>query len=257
MTYWGYESCPSCSGKPQPGTVALLKYLLERFPYTRSLGIYNCRNVGGTSTRSIHACGRALDLGIPTIAGRANTELGDPIVRFLDKYTTQFGLMGQIYNRTRYDAKTPRGRLYTGVNPHYDHDHIEQRSAQARSLRYADIVVIAGASKTEGDDMLGFTIGPKGAASVAGERSEALQLLLLDRGETLPKWGPDGSAGDETRAALASFQSKHSITDEAGYVGPKTYAALFAAGSVADTATRKYVRDHIATHAANPDAHHA
>lgn len=102
------------------------------------MGVYNCR------LPSTHACGKSLDLGIPLIDGKANTKLGDPIVVFLDKYANEFGLQGQIWNRVRYDLKTPQGRVYTGPHPHHDHNHIEQRLWFAQRLRYADYVRIAG-----------------------------------------------------------------------------------------------------------------
>lgn len=157
MTYWSYQRCYSCSGKAQSGSVALMKYTLEKFPYARSMGIYACRDVRGGSSLSIHACGRALDVGIPVLStGRANTELGNPIVKFFDQFSTQFGIMGQIYNRVRYDRGDPRGAYYGGVHPHYDHDHVEQRSEKATTLTYAEIVSIAGpATPTSGgSDML-------------------------------------------------------------------------------------------------------
>lgn len=108
------------------------------------MGVYNCR------LPSTHACGKSLDLGIPLVNGEANTKLGDPIVVFLDQYANEFGLPGQIWNRVRYDLKTPRGREYTGPHPHHDHNHIEQRLWYAQRLRYADYVKIAGDPKTPG-----------------------------------------------------------------------------------------------------------
>lgn len=136
--YLSYESCSACSGKAQPGTVDLLKYLMNRFPGTYSLGVYNCR------LPSLHSCGKALDLGIPLVNGQANTVLGDPIVAFLDQFANKWGLMGQIWNKVRYDLKTPKGRVYTGPHPHHDHNHIEQRLWYAQNLRYNDYVRIAG-----------------------------------------------------------------------------------------------------------------
>jgi hypothetical protein len=209
-----------------------MRYTLERFSFTRSMGIYACRNVGGTETMSIHACGRALDIGIPTLSnGRANTQLGHQIVQFYDRHAQAFGIMGQIYDRVRYDSRSPRGRYYGGVHPHYDHDHVEMRSTQAASLTYAQIVAIAGPISTGGDPMLGLTIGPIGADSVKGLGVKALQLMLLDRGEKLPQWGADGAAGDETRHALRAFQGKNGMTTghaeyKGGVVGDDTYAML-------------------------------
>ena len=88
--------------------------------------------------------------------------------------------------------------------------------------------------------MLGFTIGKLGAPSVGGpagdpigDQAQALQLALLKRGEKLPQFGADRFAGDETRNALRSFQSKNAIATThseytTGTVGPNTHAALYA-----------------------------
>lgn len=202
MTYHGYQSCSGCSGKPQPGTVALMRYTLERFSFTRSMGIYSCRNVGGTSTMSIHACGRALDVGIPTLSnGRANTKLGHQIVQFFDEHSTELGIFGQIYDRVRYDARSPRGRYYGGVHPHYDHDHVEQRDHHAKTLTYADIVEIAG-PPTEGLFMF-VKKGDKGPAVEYWQRV----MIAIDP-NALPEWGADGVYGDEGETWVARLTGK-------------------------------------------------
>lgn len=150
--FWPYESCPGCIGAAQPGTVALLKYLLDHFPGTRSLGVYNCRDQRGSTILSIHACGRAGDDGIPLKGGEADTSLGDPIVRLLIEFANDLGIMGIIWNRVRYDAKTPRGRVYTGLVPHKDHIHFEQVSSLAASLTYSDIEEIMVTRDSKADD---------------------------------------------------------------------------------------------------------
>lgn len=186
--YWSYESCPSCSGRAQPGTVDLLKYLMNKYPTTYSLGVYNCR------LPSLHSCGKALDLGIPLVGGKANTALGDPIVVFLDQFAQEWGIMGQIWNRVRYDLKSPRGRVYTGPHPHHDHNHIEQRLWHAQNLRYADYVRMAG-EPIGGFDML--------AASKVGDRGQhvsALQTML--NGSGFDAGTVDGIYGPKTSAAL-------------------------------------------------------
>jgi hypothetical protein len=206
MTYWPYESCTTCSGKPQPGTVALLKYLLVRFPQTRSMGIYNCRNVAGTTSKSIHSCGRAIDLGIPTLSnGRANTAIGHPVVRFLGTYAEVLGIHGQIYDRVRYDRRSPAGRYYSGSHPHYDHDHIEQTLAKAKSLTYADIVALAG--DPIGDDDMLIKNGDAKSANAAEAQKMMAERFKVDNGTWSPfpgvsifdgqpfKAGQDGAPG--------------------------------------------------------------
>jgi hypothetical protein len=133
-----------------------MAYLIHKFPYVKSMGIYNCRSVAGSSTLSQHSCGRAGDPGIPTLAGgAADTSLGHPVVRFLDQYSTEFGIVEQIYDRVIYDAASPRGRHYGGVHPHRDHVHFTQTPGKATSLTAAQIVSIVETG--EGDIM--FTKG--------------------------------------------------------------------------------------------------
>ena len=54
----------------------------------------------------------------------------------------------------------------------------------------------------------------------------SMQLLLQHKwGKRLPRYGPDGEYGDETYAALTSFQRDHGL-DADGICGPMTWAAL-------------------------------
>lgn len=138
-------SCRACSGGPQPGTVALSRALLEKYTYTKNVGIYNCRDVAGTNVRSQHSCGRAFDQGVPVLAGgAANTALGYPIVTDLRNNGTALGISRIIYNRAIYDASSPNGRYYGGVHPHYDHLHIEQSPAAAATLTYTQAAKALG-----------------------------------------------------------------------------------------------------------------
>lgn len=229
MSFHSYQSCGACSGGAKPATRYVMEALIAKYPYIRSMGIYSCRNVGGTSTRSIHSCGRAGDPGIPTLSGgKADTSRGHPPLRDLIDNAGPLGIHGLIYDRVRYDARSPRGRYYGGVHPHNDHIHFEQTDWHSRNLSRAQVFSILGVGETEEDDMLGFNIGPMGADSIRNDRALTLQLMLLDRGQELPEWGADGAAGDETRTAYAAWQQAEGITGEDGVVGPKSYASLFA-----------------------------
>ena len=48
-----YEYAYSCTGGSQPGAVSLLNYLIANYGGS-SWGIYNCRQIGGSSSLSIH-----------------------------------------------------------------------------------------------------------------------------------------------------------------------------------------------------------
>ena len=58
-----------------------------------------------------------------------------------------------------------------------------------------------------------------------GEQVRALQFLLMGRGHTLPKYGPDGDYGDETVKAVKSFQASVKIKQD-GIAGKDTFGKL-------------------------------
>lgn len=59
----------------------------------------------------------------------------------------------------------------------------------------------------------------------SGEYVRALQILLIGRGYALPKYGSDGSFGEETEKALQKFQTDHNLYAD-GVVGNLTWAKL-------------------------------
>ncbi len=66
-----------------------------------------------------------------------------------------------------------------------------------------------------------------------GTDVKTMQELLLQLGYTLPKYGADGSFGNETWTALKAFQSKTGIRAD-GIYGTETHTALMAAVGDAD-----------------------
>lgn len=146
MSYaWGaYASPTSCTPRTPLGATSLAAYLKDSLSYTFSMGICNCRNVGGSSSLSHHANCRAYDCGIPTNGGKYRPELGDPIHQLLGPAGRRLGLDHLILNRIIYSARSPNGREYKGVHPHYNHAHIGLTAAAGLNLNYASIVAILG-----------------------------------------------------------------------------------------------------------------
>jgi len=242
-----YEPCWECSGYPQPGTKALMQYLILRFPQTWSMGIYNCRDQVGSSALSTHGCGKAGDSGVPTTStGGPRPTLGNPVVQFLIKYANELGIMGIIYNRIRYDDMSPRGRTYTGPHPHYDHIHWEQVLAMARSLTLTRIIKICGPvnpappiptpaptdwtkkvimalpTLREGDGM--------GAQTAKAPDVKRVQGLLIangfeDKNSASPKTGVDGKFGSGTKTAVMQFQASRKLKVD-GICGQGTWTKL-------------------------------
>ena len=71
---------------------------------------------------------------IPTVSGRANSAVGDPIANWLVQNAELIGVQYIIWNRTKWNA-SKRGRKhgrYGGPSPHIDHIHAELNLDGAR-----------------------------------------------------------------------------------------------------------------------------
>ena len=120
---------PACT-PAHPGTNELREYLLDRFPGIRNSGTYCCRqNSGRTSHLSVHAIGRAIDLGVTTIGGDADNTIGDEVANFLVANAEYIGIQRVIWDHTFWNGERGFGAL--GGNPHVDHLHIELSIAGA------------------------------------------------------------------------------------------------------------------------------
>jgi hypothetical protein len=141
MTYdLTYQRAEGPSGGAQPGTIALTTYITSKWSGTRSLGIYNPRMIRGSSTSwSIHAEGRAVDIGVGLDAdGEA---IGDMVAEWVTDNASRLGVQYLIWNRQSWTQS--RGwRAYTGVSPHRDHLHIEQTRLAAAQLTDGDIAAL-------------------------------------------------------------------------------------------------------------------
>jgi hypothetical protein len=140
-----WEGTQTCTGGPSSGGAALLAWCqANRQPPGRSLGVYNCRSVRGSATKSLHGEGRALDWGLPLSASGRGTPEGHQLVNLLGANGNHIGIQCIIYDRTIWSARSPAGRPYTGVSPHYDHLHIELNRQAARELTLATLVAVLG-----------------------------------------------------------------------------------------------------------------
>jgi hypothetical protein len=101
-----------------------------------SIGGYNCRqNTASAAQTSVHGTGRAIDIMISPINGRANSTVGDPIANWLIQNADGIGIQYIIWNHVQWNgSRTGRkDRDYHGPNPHIDHIHVElNRDGAAR-----------------------------------------------------------------------------------------------------------------------------
>jgi hypothetical protein len=122
-----------CSGGLRPGARALGSAIEQRF--RRSIASpgqglpavqgYVCRSVRGGSGLSVHSTGRALDVFIPRIGGRADNTKGDAVANWVLQNAAQLGVQAIIWDRSAWSVRQRRVGYYAGLHPHDDHLHIE------------------------------------------------------------------------------------------------------------------------------------
>jgi hypothetical protein len=102
-------------------------------PVGSNLGIYNVRAVRGSKTVwSVHAEGRAIDVGFPTEpAGHAE---GHRLAGLLVRHHAELGVQQVIWARQIWRNTIGTWRPYNGVSPHLDHVHAELTRAAAAGL---------------------------------------------------------------------------------------------------------------------------
>lgn len=127
---------------PRPGASLLMKVVLEYFPGTTNLGIYNYRQIVGGSGLSVHSEGRALDIGVAvTDEGKA---LGDRVFRVLAPAAWSLGIQRIVWYRRIWQASAPSGKSYGGSHPHTDHLHVEMTREASTNLTEQQIRSIIG-----------------------------------------------------------------------------------------------------------------
>lgn len=206
-----------------------MKWSLDEGLCDRNMGIYNCRPVRGGQISSIHAEGRAGDHGVNTDArGRVK---GHRLIETLRPVAKELGIQCMIFDRKIWSAKSPgkKGRPYPGVNPHYDHAHIELTRNAAKNLTIATIRdAIEKASKP--------AVQPAPVKPAAGKKPVKLGSRALRRGSkgkdvlwVQKRIGhgvkPDGIYGQRTEEAVRWYQDRHNLPVD-GSIGPRDWAKL-------------------------------
>jgi hypothetical protein len=228
MAFVTWTPATRCTEDARPGARALQKVILERHPKGSNLGIFNCRTVRGGSTTSKHGEGRAGDVGFAMYRGRG-TKVGHALVKELIEHGERLGLEAVIYDRTIWSAKSPGGRPYTGVHPHYDHVHWEISRHAAETLTVERVREILGDVKpaTTPDEAID--------GAVARPAPKAKVLPTLSRGDSgdyvaflqrfLAVKPAIGQFGPRTARAVRRYQRRHKLTVD-GVVGPNTWAEI-------------------------------
>jgi hypothetical protein len=133
----GHAPVPDrCLGRARRGTVSLRRYV-DRWFRGHSLGIYNCRNVAGTSHLSTHAEGRALDWALNAAVSKERREARRIIRYFLSADSAgkpramarRWGIELIIYNERFWSVNHDREGWRSCrdlCSGHTDHLHIQQ-----------------------------------------------------------------------------------------------------------------------------------
>lgn len=127
----------------QTGTRALGLAIKNVWPELDSLtnvyGCFNRRKIAGSSSWSLHAEGRALDVGVPA----GGNEFGWQLACDLVSNRVPIGTMRVMWDGHIWSTEKPDQwrRLQTSTDQHLDHIHIEQfwRHAQRPSTVQAEL----------------------------------------------------------------------------------------------------------------------
>ena len=113
----GYEPARRCTGSATPGARALMAWYLGEYGSRGGVntGIYNCRPVRGGGAWSLHAEGRAGDLGVRPYSAQYGTDLAER----LRLHSAELGVQLIIWDRQSWSGSRPhadgRGQLRRGA----------------------------------------------------------------------------------------------------------------------------------------------
>lgn len=232
-----WQGATRCTSGATPGARALMVWILDNAKGARNGGIFNCRNVRGGSTTSLHGEGRALDVMMPMARGRGSAA-GHKLVDQLRANAGKLGIQAIIYDRKIWSAKSPGGRAYNGVNPHYDHLHIELNRESSRSLTLARVKDVLG-GKVADPARPAITLAHVVAAAKVdpksddGKASHGREVKLVEaalKAEALlePQYASDGLFGSKTVEAYKRWQQRlgYEGKDADGVPGHKSLQEL-------------------------------
>jgi hypothetical protein len=92
-------------------------------PQIPRIGIYNVRNIAGSTKPSLHAEGRAVDIYLSAFVAREKALADQLFAAFID-CAASMGLEEVIWNRQIWSRTRRVVHPYTGVKPHIDHVHV-------------------------------------------------------------------------------------------------------------------------------------
>lgn len=218
MAFSRWYPADGCTGS-KPGSKALMAVLLDEYD-GQNWGIYNCR------PPSLHAEGRALDIGISREEGR---KLRRDLLR---ADPSQLGISSIIHEQTIWSRNNPSGSKMADRGSitanHFDHVHIGLTRSAAENLTKSKVRRVLGVSSGSsyesyrGGAVLGSRTLRKGSA---GDDVKDLQRILNAWYPNRTALKRDGYYGPKTEAAVKYLQERASITVD-GIAGRQTFGVL-------------------------------
>lgn len=261
--YRGYEPANGCTGGPTQGGRALQSWWLGAYGAhgAANLGIYNCKTLG--SGWSLHAEGRAADLGTRPYNNPDGTGVWPDwawaAFEAMRLHSAELGIQLIIFRRKIWSGAHPDAgwRDYGGSNPHDGHGHVELSTDAAATLTAERIQQVLGGVRVPKPKPRPAPVGDWGkeivltmklvdlsrvtgssSSWVRGGHVKTLQAALLRRGYgprgLVNRSGhPDGIGGPATRRLLGIAQQRWDTGQPRNpgkpdyKAGRKTFAALF------------------------------
>lgn len=169
MPWASYEYARGCIGRSEPGAVALMSWINRNYPKSKNWGVYACKSL--SSGWSIHAEGRALDVGYALVDGKANPD-GYRLFSHLQSRALQLGIQGIIWDRKIWTNRGDARPYTSGGNnvtlAHVDHLHIELTRNAAKTLTPVKIGQIMGTPPAPGSVATGTAGGTDVTGLVSG-----------------------------------------------------------------------------------------
>jgi len=118
---WTYLSCSSPGVGPSAQASLVAQHLHNADGSGRSLGIYSRRRIAGSTSWSVHACGRAIDWA-PT-----SREVGDALFAWLIWAREELDIQLILWRQLQFGGRSGPIIVPTHRQDHNDHLHIEVR----------------------------------------------------------------------------------------------------------------------------------
>lgn len=186
-----YDAAPvwtgtaGCGGKLLVGSKKLGTFLTTSFDGIDSIGGYACRrNTADGSRMSVHGTGRALDVMIPRVGGKADNTKGDKIANWLILNAQRIGVQLIIWDKTIWRANGTNDGVYGGPHPHDDHLHVEltNEAGKAMTAWFSEMNMGDGGMADASDAARDSSTAPRDGGSDATTTVDA----STDSGTTTP-----------------------------------------------------------------------